>query len=93
MADPHNSGEPQPPAANGESVENQDQSRREFIKKLTYVTPVLTTYLLDETAFAKDDDDKDKDKDDDDDDDDRDRGRGRGRRRTSPHPGRGRGRG
>ena len=42
--------------------ENQGESRRNFIKKLTYATPVLTTYLLDETAFAKDDKDKDKDK-------------------------------
>lgn len=81
--------------------DQEGESRREFIKKLPYLAPVVQTFLLSETAFGSDrrgseggdDDDDDKDQDDKDkDDDDRD-GRRR-RRQVSPHTrGRARGRG
>jgi hypothetical protein len=45
-------------------------SRREFIRRMTYLAPVVTTYLLAETAYGKNDDE--------------DQGRHRGR--TSPKP-------
>ena len=32
---------------------NPEETRREFIKKLTYVTPLLTTFLLDDDASGK----------------------------------------
>lgn len=47
-------------------------SRRQFIRRMTYLAPVVTTYLLAETAYGKDDEDKE------------DHGRHRGR--TSPKP-------
>jgi len=56
------------------SINVDAKDRREFMKKMTYATPVLTTYFLSETIFADDKDDKE----------------GRARGRTSPHPGRGR---
>ena len=49
-------------------------SRRTFLQKLTYVAPVMTTYLLSQTAFATQPADVP--------------GNGRARGRTSPHPGR-----
>jgi hypothetical protein len=70
MTDPNNLSNPQPPGSSGAPGNDQGESRREFIKKLTYATPVLTTFLLDDTAFANDDDDK----------------KGRARGRTSPKP-------
>jgi hypothetical protein len=82
MADSEKTSKSGSPPPGGEPGETQEQSRREFIRKLAYVPPVLTTFLLDDTAFAKDKDD---------DDDDDKKGRGRGRGRTSP-PGRARGR-
>ena len=48
-------------------------NRREFIKKMAYVTPVMQTFLLSETAFGVADASAD--------------GRARGRGRTSPTPG------
>lgn len=45
-------------------------SRREFIRRMTYLAPVVTTYLLTETAYGKNDNE--------------DQGRHRGR--TSPKP-------
>lgn len=80
----------------------EGESRREFIKKLPYLAPVVQTFLLSETAFGSDrrggegEDDEggdDKDKSDGNDDNNDDNG-GRRRRQVSPHTrGRGRGRG
>ena len=67
----------QPSESDGVSREERNDSRRKFIKKLTYAAPVLTTYFLDETAFAKDKDKDKKDK----------------KTSPHPPPGRGRGRG
>ncbi len=83
--------------------DQEGESRREFIKKLPYLAPVVQTFLLSETAFGSDrrgseggdddDDDDDKDKDDKEKDDDDREGRRR-RRQVSPHTrGRARGRG
>ena len=47
-------------------------SRREFIKKVAYVAPVIETFLLSETAYGQGQS--------------QGRGGGRGRRRVSPVP-------
>ena len=88
--------------------DQEGESRREFIKKLPYLAPVVQTFLLSETAFGSErrggegeDDQDDNDNQDDNhgddqgDDDDEGEGRGRGRRRrsVSPHERRARGRG
>jgi hypothetical protein len=52
---------------------NPADSRREFIRRMTYLAPVVTTYLLAETAYGKDEEEEEKD-------------RGRRRRRISPKP-------
>ena len=67
-----------PQQAGEDSGGDEGENRRDFIKKLAYMAPVMETFMLSETAYGDDDDD--------------DTGGGRGRGRTSPHPGRGRGR-
>lgn len=61
--------------------DQEGESRREFIKKLPYLAPVVQTFLLSKTAFGSDDHDGDHG---DGHDDDNDRGRRR-RRQVSPH--------
>lgn len=86
--------------------DQEGESRREFIKKLPYIAPVVQTFLLSETAFGGNDDDQggnddnqggndNQGEDDNDQGGDHDEGEGDGgrrRRRVSPHN-RGRGRG
>jgi len=55
--------------------EGGSASRREFIKKVAYVAPVIETFLLSETAYASGGSGGNQS-----------RGRGRGRRRISPTP-------
>ena len=87
-----------------EAPANQEgESRREFIKKLPYIAPVVQTFLLSETAFGSDrrggdgGDDQGDDNDHNDghgDNSEDDNDHGRRRRSVSPHTrGRARGRG
>ncbi len=57
--------------------ERPGASRREFIKKVAYVAPVIETFLLSETAYGSGGSGGNQA---------RGRGRGRGRRRISPAP-------
>ncbi len=66
----------QPDEAN-EQGESGGASRREFIKKVAYVAPVIETFLLSETAYGQGKSQGSQA---------RGRGRGRGRRRVSPVP-------
>jgi len=70
MAPSQHSEESQDSAPSQEKTDAEDLTRRDFIKKLPYVAPIISTYLLEETAFAGD----------------KKKGRGRRRGRTSPHP-------
>ncbi len=85
----------------GSEKDPAGESRREFIKRLPYIAPVVQSFFLRETAYGDDDDDKDKGNDEwkdewkegDDDDDDGhgdeehdDEGRGRARGRRRVSP-------
>ncbi len=59
--------------------ERPGASRREFIKKVAYVAPVIETFLLSETAYGSGGSGGNQSR-------GRGRGRGRGRRRISPAP-------
>ena len=66
-------------AVNEASADNS--GRRDFLKKLTYIPPLIVTFNLAETTYGTETEG-----------DDESQGRSRGRRRISPAPGRGRGR-
>jgi len=63
-----------------DDTEANGESRRKFIKKLTYVAPLMITFQMDEEARAKGDDD------DDDDDDDSKKGKKGKKKKVSPTP-------
>ena len=60
-----------------DDTEANGESRRKFIKKLTYVAPLMITFQMDEEARAKGDDD---------DDDDDDSKKGKKSKKVSPTP-------
>jgi len=62
-----------------DDTEANGESRRKFIKKLTYVAPLMITFQMDEEARAKGDDD-------DDDDDDSKKGKKGKKKKVSPTP-------